>query len=206
MSSSLSCSSCDSVSSCQLTSSSSTSTSSSSTSSSTQSCQTECCSIQNLQSCNQCDENSCSVNFSNKLLVKRLNSNASLPSKQHSDDAGYDLSACLDSPITLAPHERVLVSTGLSVAIPVGHYGRIAPRSGLALKNGIDILAGVVDSGYRNEVKVILYNTSSESFVIKHGDRIAQLIIEVIKNLDVTEVSTLPSAQRNLGGFGSTGV
>jgi dUTP pyrophosphatase len=140
------------------------------------------------------------------LLVKKMNNNASLPKKQYIEDAGYDLSACIDTDVTINPGERVLIGTGLALSIPIGYYGRIAPRSGLALKNGIDVLAGVIDSTFRNEVKVLLYNTSQTPFIVKHGDRIAQIIIEIAKHLNIREVTELPSTQRNLNGFGSTGV
>ena len=152
------------------------------------------------------NEQNTTNNTEQKLLVKKLDNNAVLPKKQYKEDAGYDLSACIKSEITINPGERKLIGTGISAAIPVGYYGRIAPRSGLAWKNGIDVLADVIDSGFRNEIMVLLLNTSQSSFVVNNGDRIAQLIIEVTKHLEIEESVELPAAQRNLSGFGSTGV
>lgn len=137
------------------------------------------------------------------LLVKRITPGASLPFKQHTYDAGYDLASSVDC--IIPAHSSLLVPTGLEMAIPEGHYGRIASRSGLAWKNKIDVAAGVIDAGYRKEVGVLLRNGSDADFQIKKGDRIAQLIIEVCKNVMVTESLELPSSDRS-GGFGSTGI
>jgi len=99
-----------------------------------------------------------------------------------------------------------MVKTGLSVEIPEGYYGRIAPRSGLAHKNGIDVLAGVVDSSYRGEIRVILYNTDKEETLqVRSGDRIAQMIVERHYNFEFVEVEDLSVTERGEGGFGSTG-
>ena len=99
-----------------------------------------------------------------------------------------------------------MVKTGLIIEVPDNYYGRIAPRSGLAFKNGIDVMAGVIDSGYRNEVGVILYNTDQfKGFEVKIGDRIAQLIIEAHYNFEFEETSQLSDTERGSGGFGSTG-
>ena len=100
---------------------------------------------------------------------------------------------------------QVLVSTGLAFAIPTGNYGRIAPRSGLAVKNSINVGAGVIDSDYRGEVRVLLFNHGDVDFVISEGDRIAQLIIEKYTPTELVEVETLGETQRGEGGFGSTG-
>lgn len=131
------------------------------------------------------------------------------PTRGSAQAAGFDLCACInDEFIVIRPGERVLIKTGVRVAIPSGRYGRIAPRSGLAYKNGIDVLAGVIDSDYRGDVGVILLNTGHTEFAIKDGDRIAQLIIEKIDMSDFEVVESvkdiLPSA-RGEGGFGSTG-
>lgn len=149
----------------------------------------------------------------------KLNNLAVVPSRQKTGDAGYDLYAT--ESIRIKPMSRALVSTGLSIEVPQGYYARIAPRSGLAIKNGIDVLAGVVDSSYRGEVKVVLMNLnidlasmmgltpsiagSAFDFNIKAGDRIAQLIIEKYHAVDWQEVTQLSSSDRT-GGFGSTGV
>jgi dUTP pyrophosphatase len=119
-------------------------------------------------------------------------------------DAGMDLAASEDK--SIPPLSRAIISTGISIEIPAGYYGRIAPRSGLALKYGIDVLAGVVDSSYRGEIKVILYNTDKEEiFSVRQGDKIAQMIIEKHYNFDLLETEDLSSTERGSGGFGSTG-
>ena len=138
------------------------------------------------------------------LRVKKLETTAKLPIRATPGSAGYDLSS-VDSK-TIAPGHRDLVATGLSISIPSGTYGRIAPRSGLAVRNGIQVGAGVIDSDYTGEVKVVLFNCDSVNpLVIKSGDRIAQLILEKIECPEVVEVSDLNSTIRGDGGFGSTG-
>jgi len=141
------------------------------------------------------------------MIVKynKLNSNARCPKRSNSTDAGADL--CSIEKHMIQPQERKLVSTGIAVEIPEGYYGRIAPRSGLAVKNGIDVLAGVIDSGYRGEIKVVIYNSDkSHTFFIEDGDRVAQLIIEKHYNFDFVEVvEELSGTNRGSGGFGSTG-
>lgn len=115
-----------------------------------------------------------------------------------------DLVAAEDK--VLPPLSRATISTGISMEIPEGYYGRIAPRSGLAHNHGIDVLAGVVDSGYRGEIKVILYNTDKdEVFQVRQGDKIAQIIIEKHYNFELAEVDDLSSTPRGEYGFGSTG-
>ena len=140
-----------------------------------------------------------------KLLVKRLNKSALLPVKGSAQAAGYDLHALEDA---LVPARgKVLIGTGLSFAIPDGNYGRIAPRSGLAAKHSIDVGAGVIDSDYRGEVKVLLFNLSDVDFQIKAQERIAQLIIEKYTPTVIEEVEgKLEDTLRGEGGFGSTGV
>lgn len=155
------------------------------------------------------------------INFKKLHPDAIAPKSAKLGDAGYDLFST--ERIIINPLERKLVSTGIAVEIPEGFYGRIAPRSGLAIKNGIDVLAGVIDSGYRNEIKVVLINfavigeflndkdplayyfNSQNAFIINPGDRIAQLIIEPYEQVIFAEVGELSSSDRNLGGFGSTG-
>lgn len=105
----------------------------------------------------------------------------------------------------ISPGERITILTGLSVAIPDGYYGRIAPRSGLAHKNGVDVLAGVIDPDYRGEIGAILINHGSEGFAVRPGDRIAQLIFECADRMQPKFVDQLPATARGEGGFGSTG-
>jgi len=137
------------------------------------------------------------------LLVKFLTSNAKLPTRASAFSAGYDLSSVEN---TVVPaRQRKLIKTGLSFTIPVGHYGRIAPRSGLALKKGIDVGAGVCDADYTGEVCVILFNHSDEDFVVNDGDRIAQFILEKISTPDIEIVNELCDTGRGDNGFGSSG-
>jgi dUTP pyrophosphatase len=144
------------------------------------------------------------------LNVTKLVPNAQLPVRGSSGAAGYDLFST-DSYVVL-PGRRVVVSTGISVQLPPGTYGRIAPRSGLAVKHGLDTLAGVIDPDYTGEIKVVLQNLDmNQPFVIRPGYRIAQLILENYTVADVMEVEAspegtqLPSTSRGGAGFGSTG-
>lgn len=145
-----------------------------------------------------------------KLYIKLLNDNAKVPRKTNSLDAGYDLSSCMETQIP--GKSRDVISTGICVRIPPGTYGRVAPRSGLAVNYGIDVLAGVVDASYSGEIKVVLYNTTNTIFVVNIGDRIAQLIIEKIATPEIEVVNELPSTESETGvvrgdrGFGSSGV
>lgn len=138
------------------------------------------------------------------LLIKKLVAHALTPSRATPGSAGYDIASAVDA--VIPSKSRLAVSTGIAIEIPEGTYGRVAPRSGLAYKFGIDVFAGVIDSDYRGEVKVILYNSGEEPFVIKTGDRIAQLILEVIKTPDVSLIVDMTNTERGGGGFGSTGV
>lgn len=138
------------------------------------------------------------------LLVKKLVEHATVPRRATELAAGYDISASEDAKVP--SQGRMAVSTGISIGLPEGTYGRIAPRSGLAYKFGIDVLAGVIDADYRSEVKVILYNSGVHPFNIQKGDRIAQLIIEKIETPDVALVLELDETVRGDGGFGSTGI
>lgn len=142
------------------------------------------------------------------ILVKRLEENAYIPWKANTGDAGFDLLALEDVTVETTPREEgpTLVRTGIAVAIPDGWYGRIADRSSLAAKHSITCGAGVVDSCYRGELKVVLFNHGTKPYDIKAGDRIAQLVIEKVHSADgVKEVEELPSSERGTGGFGSTG-
>ncbi len=140
------------------------------------------------------------------MAVKRLDPEVPLPRYAHDGDAGLDLFASED--VRLEPGQRAMVSTGLAVAIPAGHAGYVQPRSGLAAKHGIGLLnsPGLIDSGYRGEIKVILINLDSDSPVeIRKGDRIAQLVVLAVPQVMVIEASELPNSDRGEGGFGSTG-
>ena len=140
-----------------------------------------------------------------ELLVKRLHDGAILPTRAYEHDAGLDLAAC--ERIELGPGERALVGTGLTVAIPDGHAGFVQPRSGLAARHGITVLntPGLVDAGYRGELKVILLNTDrSEPFVVEPGMRIAQLVIAPVAAVGLVEVDELPDSERGEMGFGSS--
>jgi dUTP pyrophosphatase len=120
---------------------------------------------------------------------------------------GVDLRAYIPGrDMTIAKGDRVAVPTGFAIAVPVGYYGRVAPRSGLALKNGIDVLAGVVDSDYRGELKIILINHGAEPFVIHNGDRIAQLVMEEAECWTPVEAYGLSDTARGEKGYGSSGV
>ena len=139
------------------------------------------------------------------IPIKKLSDKAVIPTQGTSEAAGYDLYAAEDN--VVYSMSRTLVKTNISIAIPEGYYGRIAPRSGLAFKNGIDILAGVIDSDYRGDIGVILFNTDHNSdFLVNIGDRIAQIIIEKCHSVNWEIVETIESTARSSGGFGSSGV
>ena len=138
-----------------------------------------------------------------KIKIKKINPDGKVPTRAKSSDAGYDLYSTVDMPIT--PTARQLVPTCIAIEIPEGYYGRIAPRSGLAVRAGIDILAGVVDSGYRNEIKVVMINLGEGLVSVNKGDRIAQLIIEKCYDVEWEEVNELSDSDRGEGGFGSSG-
>jgi dUTP pyrophosphatase len=143
------------------------------------------------------------MNSQPTIRVKALREGARLPQRSTPLAAGADLH-CLDD-LFIGAGERMLVPTGISVEIPVGFYGRIAPRSGLAVRHGIDTLAGVVDSDYRGEVNVLLINLGAEGVTLNAGDRIAQLIIEQAAPADYQWSEVLDQTDRGEGGFGSTG-
>jgi dUTP pyrophosphatase len=141
-----------------------------------------------------------------ELPVARLNENAVLPTRAHESDAGLDLYAC--EPAHIGPGERWSVGTGVAVEIPNGHAGLILPRSGLAKKNGITLVnsPGLIDSGYRGEIRVLLLNTDpAELFRVAPGDRIAQLVITPVMLAEPIEREALAESARGEGGFGSSG-
>lgn len=144
-------------------------------------------------------------NQSDILRVKRLSDKAVLPTRGSEFSAGYDLSSAETK--VLAAGQRTIIKTDLSIACPPGTYGRVAPRSGLTVKFGIHVGAGVVDSDYRGPLGVVLFNLGDKDFEIKEGDRIAQLILEEIKMVPVLDVgeAELDATERGAGGFGSTG-
>jgi dUTP pyrophosphatase len=140
-----------------------------------------------------------------ELQVTRLRPEASLPNRAYPGDAGLDLAAC--ERVELRPGERALVATGIAVAIPEGFAGFVQPRSGLAVRHGITMVnsPGLIDSGYRGEVKVVLLNTDpSETFVAEPGERIAQLVVLPLPELELVEVDELPETERGVRGFGSS--
>ncbi len=142
-----------------------------------------------------------------KVLIKKLNSSVQLPSYKSKGASGMDLMACLEKPIDLEPGKSCLVSTGISVAIPEEYEIQIRPRSGLAAKNNISVLntPGTIDSDYRGEIKIILFNHSSKNFIINNNDRIAQMVLTPILKIELEEANELPESIRGEGGFGSTG-
>jgi dUTP pyrophosphatase len=139
----------------------------------------------------------------NALRFKQLDSRAVLPKRGSALAAGLDV--CSIDDLSIAPKQRVMARTGLAVAIPQGFYGRVAPRSGLAAKNGLDVLAGVIDSDYRGEVCCLLYNTGDETIKLPAGSKICQLIVEQIITPEAEWVMDLDETARGAGGFGSTG-
>ena len=141
-----------------------------------------------------------------ELAIIRVKEGAVLPSRAHEGDAGLDLHACEDAHI--GPGERWSVGTGIAVAIPEGHAGLVLPRSGLARKHGIALVnsPGLIDSGYRGEIAVLLLNTDpAETFRVEPGDRIAQLVLMPIDPAEPIEVEALDETARGKGGFGSSG-
>ena len=140
-----------------------------------------------------------------ELAIRRLRDDAVLPERAYSGDAGLDLAAC--ERVELAPGERATVPTGLAVAIPEGFAGFVQPRSGLAARHGLTVVnsPGLVDSGYRGELRVVLLNTDAhEAFVVEPGMRIAQLVVLPVPELELVEVEELPESERGVRGFGSS--
>lgn len=138
-----------------------------------------------------------------KLLVQRLHPTATLPCRATSGAAGFDLT-CSETSV-LGPKSRALVSTGIAVVIPEGHVGILKSRSSMAWRWAMDVEAGVIDSDYRGEIKVLLHNTSDSEHVLQPGERVAQMVILPVPDFDVVEESFLPSTSRGSSGFGSTG-
>ena len=140
-----------------------------------------------------------------ELPVRRLRDDAVVPTQAYAGDAGLDLAAC--ERVELGPGERAVVPTGLAVAVPEGYAGFVQPRSGLAAEHGLTILntPGLIDSGYRGELRVVIHNTDrSAPFVIEPGMRIAQLVVLPVASVDLVEVEELPQSERGVRGFGSS--
>ena len=142
---------------------------------------------------------------SNRVQIVRLDPEIPMLRPARPGDAGVDLRATKD--VTLAPGERTLIPTGIAVAIPEGYAGFVQPRSGMAINKGLGLLnsPGLIDSGYRGEIKVIAINLDSQPLEIARGDRIAQLVILPVPEVEYEEVEALPDSERGAGGFGSTG-
>ena len=142
-----------------------------------------------------------------KVLIKKLNSKVELPKYKTDGSSGMDLFAFIEHSIKIAPNESVLIPTGISIAIPEDTEIQIRPRSGLAAKSSISVLntPGTIDSDYRGEIKIILFNHGREEFTINNNDRVAQMILVPILKAEFEEVSDLPKTLRGSGGFGSTG-
>ena len=142
-----------------------------------------------------------------KILIKRLNSKVKLPIYKTDGSSGMDLMAFIEEPIFIMPQKSKLIPTGLSLAIPNNTEVQIRPRSGLAAKNNISVLntPGTIDSDYRGEIKIILFNHGSENFIINNKDRVAQMVLTPIIKMELEETKELPESIRGDGGFGSTG-
>jgi len=142
-----------------------------------------------------------------KVLVKKLDPKVQLPSYKTKDSSGMDLMAFINDPIKIAPNTSALIPTGISVAISSDVEIQIRSRSGLAAKSSISVLnsPGTIDSDYRGELKIILFNHSKEEFVVRNNDRIAQMVLMPVLKIDFEEVDNLPDTLRGSGGFGSTG-
>ena len=142
-----------------------------------------------------------------KVLVKKLNSKAQLPKYKTSGSSGMDLMALIENPIKIKPQESALIATGIAIDIPEGTEVQIRPRSGLAAKSSISVLntPGTIDSDYRGEIKIILFNHGKKEFTINNNDRVAQMVLMPILKAEFEEVEDLPETLRGSEGFGSTG-
>ena len=142
-----------------------------------------------------------------RVEILKLRPDAVVPRYMSELAAGLDLVAALDAPVTIDPGHRVAIATGLAFALPAGYEGQIRPRSGLALKHGVTLVnsPGTLDADYRGELRVIVINHGHEPFVVKPGDRIAQLVIAPVTQAELVEVAELSATERGAGGFGSTG-
>ena len=139
-----------------------------------------------------------------KIKIKKLREEAKIPGYAHPGDAGLDLYSCIDAEI--APGERVLIPTGLSIELPEGFVSLIWDKSGIALKGGVTCLGGVIEHTYRGEYGVLLLNTSREIYKVKKGEKVAQLLIQPIATAEIEISENLSDTKRGAGGFGSTGI
>tara|TARA_B100001029_G_C14965583_1_gene397096 strand:+ start:18 stop:458 length:441 start_codon:yes stop_codon:yes gene_type:complete len=142
-----------------------------------------------------------------KVLIKRLHPKVTIPEYKTSGSSGMDLKAFLDNKVEIKPYKSALIPTGLSIAIPNDYEVQIRPRSGLAAKSNISVLntPGTIDSDYRGELKIILFNHGNSNFTVSNEDRIAQMVLVPILKMKFEEVDNLPETVRGKGGFGSTG-
>jgi dUTP pyrophosphatase len=138
------------------------------------------------------------------IKVKKLSEDAILPKYAKADDAGMDFYSNQDTQIL--PNERKLINTGISIAIPKGYVGLIWDKSGIATKHGVKTMAGVIDSGYRGEIKILFHNLSNETYLIEKNKKIAQMLIQPVEQREIVEVEELDNTDRGTGGFGSTGI
>ena len=142
-----------------------------------------------------------------KVLIKKLNPDVQLPTYKTNGASGMDLMAFIEKPIDLEPNRSCIIPTGLSLSFPKKYEIQIRPRSGLAAKNNISVLntPGTIDSDYRGELKIIIYNHGKEDFIVNNGDRIAQIVLAPVIKMELEETNSLPETVRGEGGFGSTG-
>ena len=138
------------------------------------------------------------------IKVKKLSEDAILPKYAKADDAGMDFYSNQDTQIL--PNERKLINTGISIAIPKGYVCLIWDKSGIATKHGVKTMAGVIDSGYRGEIKILFHNLSNETYLIEKNKKIAQMLIQPVEQREIVEVEELDNTDRGTGGFGSTGI
>ncbi|NQV91732.1 dUTP diphosphatase [Candidatus Woesearchaeota archaeon] len=138
------------------------------------------------------------------IKIKKLHEDAVVPRYAKEHDAGMDFFS--NESLVLQPGERKLVSTGISMAIPQGYVGLIWDKSGIATKHGLKTMAGVIDAGYRGEIKILIHNLSNEKYVIEKGNKVAQMLIQPVEQREIIIVSELDSSDRGEGGFGSTGL
>ncbi|HEY1586120.1 MAG TPA: dUTP diphosphatase [Polyangia bacterium] len=141
------------------------------------------------------------------VRIMRVRPGAQLPKYMSEGAAGMDLHAALDADVTIAPGERALVGSGVAIALPAGHEAQVRPRSGLAMKHGVTVLnaPGTVDEDYRGEIKVLLVNHGKDAFVVKNGERIAQLVVAKVARVALVEQDGLDETIRGAGGYGHTG-
>ena len=139
-----------------------------------------------------------------KLKIKKLDKQAILPKREHDGDAGLDLYSIMN--LEIAPNERVKIGTGIAMSLPLNYVGLLWDKSGLASKEGLKVLGGVIDAGYRGEIIVAIVNLSENKYKVEKGQKIAQLLIQKVELPEVCEVSELEDTKRGLGGFGSTGI